>query len=160
MNIKICKGFTLIELMVVVVILGILSTIGLSTFKNSQIRSRDAKRKSNLSSVQRAVEMYYNDYGAYPSSSADGKIVVGGESIAWGSEFKDAKDTIYMKELPSDSTGSSQYCYLSSGSGYKIYAKLENTNDDQSCLDDDCTTARSCGSYTYNYGVSSPNVEP
>ena len=60
------KGFTLIELLVVIAILGLLATVGLSSFRTSQLKGRDSKRKSNLSQIQKALEMYYNDYGQYP----------------------------------------------------------------------------------------------
>ncbi|MGB9706948.1 MAG: type IV pilin protein, partial [Microgenomates group bacterium] len=59
-------GFTLIELLVAVAILGILATVGLGSFQSSQMKGRDARRKSDLSQIQKALEMYYNDKGAYP----------------------------------------------------------------------------------------------
>lgn len=153
------RGFTLIELLVVMAILGVLATVGLSSFRLSQIKSRDARRKSDLGQVQRALEMYYNDYGAYPAA-AGGEI--GG--FAWGTEeFKDAKDTVYMKELPKDPTGTQEYCYATSAvppyTYYKLYARLENSQDPK-CLDGNCATARVCGTGTYNYGVSSSNTVP
>lgn len=157
-----CRGgFTLIELLVVTVILGVLAAIGLITFQTSQMKSRDAKRKSDLEQVQRALEMYVNDYGNYPTS-AGGKIVVG-SALDWGtSEFKDSKETIYMKQLPKDPTGNPEYCYVYEAGppvAYKIYAKLENSQDPR-CLGGNCATARACGTDTYNYGVASSNVTP
>ncbi len=154
-------GFTLVELIVVIAILGILSGIGLTSFRTSQMKSRDAKRKSDLEQVQRALEMYYNDVGAYPNSTAQGGTI---GSFSWGVEFKDAKNTVYMKELPKDPTGSSEYCYKSvvapaAATSYQLYAKLENSQDPK-CLDGNCLTARSCGPGTYNYGVASSNSVP
>ncbi|KKR41619.1 MAG: Type II secretory pathway pseudopilin PulG-like protein, partial [Candidatus Woesebacteria bacterium GW2011_GWB1_40_12] len=63
-NIKnLSLGFTLVELLVVIAILGILATIGLVTFSSSQMRGRDAQRKSDLKQISSALEIYYNDYG-------------------------------------------------------------------------------------------------
>lgn len=150
------NGFTLIELLVVMAILGLLSTVGLNSFRHSQIRSRDARRKSDLEQVQRALEMYYNDYKDYPAASAGGEISVGG-AIFWGSEFKDTKNTVYMKELPNDSTGDPEYCYLYEDNpvSYKLYAKLEISEDPQ--IGGPYTCA---GTTDYNYGVASANVTP
>ena len=156
------RGFTLIELLVVMVILGILAVVGISSFRTSLAKSRDAKRKSDLEQVQRALEMYYNDNGNYPSSSA-GEIVIGVNTLSWvdNSEFSDSKGTIYIKELPEDPSGSPQYCYKPSASpvSYQLYATLENSQDPR-CLDDNCQTERDCFGEKYNYGVSSSNTVP
>lgn len=152
-NIKKEKGFTLIELLVVIVILAILSTIGLTSFRSSLIKSRDAKRKSDLEQVQRALEMYYNDNNKYPTATG-GKI----NNIAWGDLFDDVNDTIYMKALPKDPTGKSEYCYRTSGTppnSYQLYATLENTEDPKATLDITCNIVPG-----YNYGVSSSNATP
>lgn len=149
------KGFTLIELLVVMAILGILATVGLGAFRTSQMKSRDAKRKSDLGQIQRALEMYFNDKGTYPTIPLS----------SWGGELVDTDntETIYMKELPSDPSGSPEYCYEPVNSKtYKLYAKLENSQD-PNCLEGICSPPTgSCGGLTnaYNYGVSSPNTLP
>jgi len=149
------SGFTLIELLVVVAILGILATVGLSSFRISQIKSRDARRKSDLGQVQRALEMYYNDHGIYPAASG-GAI----QGLTWGTdEFKDLKETVYMKELPEDPTGNPEYCYVTSAVSpytyYKLYARLENSQDPKVSGPYTCNLVT-----TYNYGVSSSNTIP
>lgn len=70
------RGFTLIEILIVIVLIGVLSTIGLETFQSAQKKGRDAQRKSDLSQVQKALELYYNDKNQYPGSNPDGKIMV------------------------------------------------------------------------------------
>ena len=156
-------GFTLIELIVVIAILGILAGIGLTSFRTSQMKSRDAKRKSDLEQVQRALEMYMNDYANYPTSSNDGEIMVNGSALTWGTdEFKDQKETLYIKQLPGDPRGNPEYCYVYDAGPpivYKIYARLENTQD-PACLGGNCATARAFGAGTYNYGVASSNASP
>jgi len=151
-------GFTLIELLVVMAILGILSVIGIGNFRNAQIKARDSQRKSDLQELQRSLEMYSNDYGGYPQSTVDGEIKVGLENLSWktktvtGSEFIDSKETLYMKELVGDPIGIPNYCYNSSGNSYRVYAKLENSQDPA------VGGPYSCGGEdTYNYGVTSSN---
>jgi len=66
MNIK-SKGFTLIELLVVVAIIGILATVVLSSLSSARESARDAKRLSDIKTIQTALEMYANDNsGRYP----------------------------------------------------------------------------------------------
>jgi prepilin-type N-terminal cleavage/methylation domain-containing protein len=61
------KGFTLIELLVVVAIIGILATIILSSLSSARESARDAKRLSDVKTIQTALEMYANDNnGRYP----------------------------------------------------------------------------------------------
>jgi len=61
------SGFTLIELLVVVAIIGILATVVLSSLSNARERARDAKRLSDIKTIQTALEMYANDNnGRYP----------------------------------------------------------------------------------------------
>ncbi|MCX6704946.1 MAG: prepilin-type N-terminal cleavage/methylation domain-containing protein, partial [Candidatus Woesebacteria bacterium] len=62
-------GFTLVELLVVIAVLGVLVTIGLTSFTSAQMRGRDTQRKSDLKEVSSSLEIYYNDYGRYPSAS-------------------------------------------------------------------------------------------
>jgi prepilin-type N-terminal cleavage/methylation domain-containing protein len=63
------KGFTLIEMLIVIAIIGILSSIllvGLGAFRG---RGRDARRISDLRQVQNALELYFNQTGTYPATS-------------------------------------------------------------------------------------------
>ena len=72
------RGFSLIELLVVITIISILSAAAVSSFTNSQRRARDARRKSDLKAIQAAAEQYYSACGAYPASAADFVSAVAG----------------------------------------------------------------------------------
>ncbi len=58
-------GFTLIELLVVIAIIGILSGIVIGSLSTSRAKARDAFRKTSLSQVRTALELYYNEHGTY-----------------------------------------------------------------------------------------------
>src|SRR3990167_1827290 len=59
-------GFTLVELLVVITILSIVSSIGYVNFNIAQDKGRDAKRKQDLKAVRTALVSYYQDKGEYP----------------------------------------------------------------------------------------------
>jgi prepilin-type N-terminal cleavage/methylation domain-containing protein len=167
------KGFTLVELLVVISILGILATIGLVAFSSAQARGRDTQRKSDLKQISTALELYYSDYQVYPASSNDGEIMgcpsaVIPKACVWGgsgttSEFTDGKTT-YFQHLPKDPSAGIGYYYRvvdpgsdGTGSKFQIFAYLENSQDPQII-----TTATSypCGTKTCNFALTSSNTSP
>ncbi|MFA5644399.1 MAG: FISUMP domain-containing protein [Patescibacteria group bacterium] len=70
MKIKNKKAFTLIELLVVIAIIGILATLAIVSLQNARARARDAKRIADIKQIQTALELYFNDNGAYPASTS------------------------------------------------------------------------------------------
>lgn len=137
------SGFTLVELLIVIAILGVLAGLILANMSGARERARDAQRKSDLKQLQTALRMYYNDYQRNPTyyvqsgvykiqhNGTDGSLI----SYDWGVEFAIGSNT-YMAKLPRDplSTGIYNYNYWRNGSDTDIYcawANLENTSDDQ-----------------------------
>jgi type IV pilus assembly protein PilA len=66
------KGFTLIELMIVVAIIGILAAIAIPNFMNYQCKAKQSEAKSSLGNIRTAQEAYFAEYDTY--SSDLGKI--------------------------------------------------------------------------------------
>jgi prepilin-type N-terminal cleavage/methylation domain-containing protein len=62
------SGFTLIELMVVVVIIGVLSTVAIPAFMRFQLRAKSVEAGVNLQAIAKAEESYYAEYGTYVSA--------------------------------------------------------------------------------------------
>lgn len=128
------KAFTLLELLVVMAILALLVGLGVRTFGSVQQKSRDTKRKQDLQSISKALEVYYNDLGHYPYADA-GNIMGCGENATeaciWGDVWQNTENsTLYMSKIPQD-PGGNQYFYLadSEGTTYRLFAYLENSED-------------------------------
>jgi prepilin-type N-terminal cleavage/methylation domain-containing protein len=68
---KVAKGFTLIELMIVVAIIGILAAIAIPKFADLVTKSKEASIKGSLGTIRSAVSIYYSDQeGVYPASGS------------------------------------------------------------------------------------------
>lgn len=174
-NLKNKKGFTLIELIVVIGIIAILSAMViaiLNPFEQFK-KVRDAQRKSDLVQIQKALEQYYQDAGSYPKSTTGFKIIgLNSGTIDWGTT--NANNWPYMNELPIDPDSSRTYVYYSTGQAYYLYAALERSTDPQVCnLGNACVTLGGVGfptkyacsknggtSIVCNYGATSPNTSP
>ncbi|PIS07833.1 hypothetical protein COT78_01180 [Candidatus Berkelbacteria bacterium CG10_big_fil_rev_8_21_14_0_10_43_13] len=59
------KGFTLVELLIVIVIIGVLASIGIVSYKGTQAVARDSQRKSDLQAIGTAYKMHYQDKKAW-----------------------------------------------------------------------------------------------
>jgi type II secretion system protein G len=168
------KGFTLVELLVVITVLGILAVIGITSFTSAQVRGRDTGRKSDLKQISNSLELYFNDHGVYPAS-LNGQILgcptTSSTACTWGtSQFTDGR-TVYFKILPKDpSMGNYYYRTVTINSlpnqGFQLFAKLENSRDSE-CINDVCAnhtdlpTGVTCGGTTScNFAITSPNTTP
>ncbi len=131
------NGFTLVELLIVIVIIGVLSAILMANFVGVRQRARDAQRKSDLRQIQSALELYRADVGSYPPALPGGPGIYSVICPTSGPFITAA----YMQKVPCDSSpnnsayapSSGNYTYAVGLSGdtktYYLYACLENTND-------------------------------
>ena len=68
------RGFSLIELLVVIAIIGILSGIVLASLTSSREKSRDGKRVAEITEATKALELYFDIYKTYPSTTPENVI--------------------------------------------------------------------------------------
>ncbi len=61
------KGFTLVELLIVIIIIGILATLVIVTFSGVQAKARDSKRQTDIGALDSHIEAYYAQNGWYPT---------------------------------------------------------------------------------------------
>lgn len=65
------RGFTLIEVLIVVTLIVVLASVGLPVYQNSVHRAREATLKENLFRMRDAIDQYYADKTKYPASLED-----------------------------------------------------------------------------------------
>ncbi len=121
---KLIKGFTLVEVLIVISIIGLLASIILVGLGGFRAKGRDTRRIADLRGVQAALELYYTKFNAYPiDNSWD----------ALASELRSAG--IGVNNVPGDPSGSGgeQYVYDASSDkqSYILRARLEDPNAPQ-----------------------------
>lgn len=102
-------GFTLIEIMVVVVILAILGTFAVTNIIDNPDKARVTKAQHDIRALESALEMYKLDNYNYPSTEQGLKALV--ERPTGAPEPRNWKAGGYMKKLPQDPWGN-DYIYL------------------------------------------------
>jgi len=63
------RGFTIVELLIVIIVIGILATLVITTYNGVQSRARDTKRKTDINAIQGQVEAYNAQNGNYPTNA-------------------------------------------------------------------------------------------
>lgn len=61
------KGFTIVELLIVIVVIGILATLVIVTFTGIQQKARNSQRQTDVNAIDSHVESFYAQWGAYPT---------------------------------------------------------------------------------------------
>jgi general secretion pathway protein G len=134
------KGFTFIEILVVLTIIAVLTAVGVTNYRVANQKARDGKRKADLEQIRAALELYRTDQATYPAT-----LDFGGSLSAGGST--------YMEVIPDDSTSGYNYSYSSDTNTYSLCAYLERTEaSDPSCP----AGSLNCGLANCNYGIKSP----
>ena len=112
------KGFTLIEVLVVVGIIGLLASVLLVALGPASARGRDTRRVADLGSIQSALEIHFARHGRYPTALAHLTAgIAGAPGVA--------------RTLPRDPSPAQGYGYCTNalGNAYVLAANLEDPNN-------------------------------
>ena len=102
------KGFTLIELLVVIAIIGILSVSTVVSLGITKKKARDAERLAEIVQIQKALEIFYSEYGRYPDPdcsniTAIGKcssVIAAANGLSWIPELSANIDNLNIPNDP------------------------------------------------------------
>jgi type II secretion system protein G len=153
-------GFTLVELLVVIFIIGVLATLLVSNFQGIRQRARDSAKKTELNNLKTALRLYYNDYQKYPEQEfgiylpacgSDGETrcpVCSTADFAAGGV--DGCQTVYMKDLTENGSAWIFKYYNCGDDDFRLKVDLENLSDeDITTSQSRCST--SCGTQTLTF---------
>jgi general secretion pathway protein G len=109
-------GFTLIELMVVILIIGLLATIVVQNLRSATDKAKRVKAEADISQIKSALDRYYLDVGSYPTTDQGLAALVsppntGNDPKDWGGP--------YIERIPEDPWGH-PYVYQSDGNEYLL----------------------------------------
>lgn len=126
------SGFTIVELLIVIVIIGILAAITIVAYNGIQQRARDSQRASDLTTLNKALELYYIDNGEYPPSPNGSTSMSANWSTTADASWQNLATYLvpkYISKLPSDpiSTPNKDITSVTSSYGYAYYANPNGT---------------------------------
>ncbi|MDO8592519.1 MAG: type II secretion system protein [bacterium] len=170
-------GFTLIELLVVISIIGFLTTAAVVMLDSARKKARDAKRIVDIKQVQKALDLYYDQNNAYPTSggcnanSPNTGWCNSIESMSGGHWIRNGATNLgtFINQDPVDPkpasspnwapTGGGTYFYFANGYGgagqwYMIVFGLEDKTSSMQNLDG----VTACNGQVFHYGSGSDGV--
>jgi prepilin-type N-terminal cleavage/methylation domain-containing protein len=133
------SGFTIVELLIVIVVIAILAAISIVAYNGIQQRARDSTRKSDINNLAKLLELHYVDRGSYtqPENRATDYSTDGTNDWAADSDLRDLITGGYTSKLPVDPTNNATYyysyepwnagdgSYATAGLAYDLCARLE-----------------------------------
>lgn len=139
------KGFTIVELLIVIVVIGILAALVISTFAGAQARARDVQRKTDIKAIAKALEVHHVNKGSYTlpenictDTSYGAFDTCGGVAGATGdwdvnSDLRDLVTDKSFSALPKDPINNTSFYYsyephsiAANGiDGYDLCARME-----------------------------------
>lgn len=135
-------GFTLIEVLIVITVVGLLAVLVIVALRGSLFKGHDARRKADTDRIKIAAEEYEKDHNCYP------KYIICGQ-------HPEQPVYPYLKDVPCDPVNGVSYFYFfenrSCPGWFKVYTVLENENDTSAHMNIGPNGA-------FNYVTSSPNA--
>ncbi len=165
------SGFTLIEILVVISIIGVLSSVVLASLNTSRARARDSIRIQSLKQIQLAMELYFSKCNTYTvrqnctgtayGSGGNGWFnytgYVGAGAVSQGLIDAGVISTTIIdpsKVTTSNSVNRSGYMIQANATKYTIWANLENPTAENIATQDSCSITPGYDNYSGTYPVA------
>lgn len=147
---KNAHGFTIVEILIVIVVIGILASITIVAYNGVQDRASITRSLSDLSTIRKGLEIYKSTYGNYPTTT-DFEWY---DSQAHPTDYVPglAPDIISKLPTPQYNSGTQAYMYRSDGTDYKIMAhdgKYRDFCERVREIDPKMITIRDCWAYGF-----------
>lgn len=146
------RAFTLVELLVVISIIALLSSIVFATLSTARVQARDAQRAVEAVEVKKALQAYHLDYSMFPLANTpyEGSRQIEG-SLGYTSAMQELVDKGYLPQIPRSPDGSS-YAYINFGDDSITGAAFEVTMENPTSV----AKVASC----IGNGISSLTIAP
>lgn len=146
------KGFTIVELLMVIVVIAILAAISVVAYTGIQQRARDADRRSDISILQKKLAIYYTEHNAYPNTAQMRDITFRKEQLGI-----DNNDVF----KPPIGSATIQYCWPGTPTVYCYvgHKKLNGANGDCAGIAAGESEVQ-CAGYQINYALEANPTTP
>ncbi len=132
------KGFTIVELLIVIVVIGILALLVITTYAGIQQKARNTKRQTDVAAIQTQLEAFFQTNGYYPN-------LTDLNSATWVSTNLKSLDTTALVD-PSNATGSKTL--VNSATPSKQYGYVAFQADGTTSCDGASPADQACAKYT------------
>lgn len=162
-------GFTLIEILITITIIGILTALITTNLAGGRERASDSQKKQNLEQLKVSLHLYYTDYGHFPPpGNGLNFLACGNEGTTNCTDSFTAGGKEYMAKLPkSGNQNAFRYYSCNSGDDFRLKINLTNSSDAEiadsqaRCPADTCITdsqdgcpADTCTGQSLSFGTS------
>lgn len=137
------QGFTIVELLIVIVVIGILALLVITTYSGIQAKARNSQRQTDIASIQTQLEAFFSQNGYYPS-------LADMNSSSWRNTNMRSLEDESLTD-PSNPTASRT---LVSAPAARSYAYAVTNSSGGSCESDDTTCAQYTLTATYEGTVN------
>ena len=130
------QGFTIVELLIVIVVIGILALLVITTYSGIQAKARNAKRQTDVQSLQTQLEAFFSQNGYYPS-------LTDMNGVAWRTANMKSLDVNALIDPSSTCNPATTSCLVAAPAA-KSYAYVVKDSTGASCE----ATDTNCAQYT------------
>lgn len=136
------KGFTIVELLIVIVVIGILATLVIVTFTGIQQKARNSQRQTDINALDSHIEAYYAQKGNYPTLAQM-------NDAGWRGTNMKGLDPAALVDPKGDSAATAPLDGSAASATKYSYVATESTNSNAACTSTDVNTDdTACDTFT------------